>query len=255
MGSQARPHGARPARPRRLHARNRGHDRPHRRQSQGIQPRQRARRLRHAHRRLPQLRRPNQGKLPPLRLHGPGRRRPSGPGLRLFHHQNARRPHPERARSRGAAGPKAHRPARRLSQQGRLALHRRTHAGRKRRSARPLQAGIRLWRQRPCRRNPPGRARAGRPAQPGPLPALRQRRQAAGQKLRVRKIRGHQRRPRQLRLQKRPNHPSAAHQRRANGQAAANGQNRPARQIHQQPHPPPLCCPPGLERRRWQGDF
>jgi DNA topoisomerase-3 len=59
-----------------LHARNRRHDRAHRAQSQGVRPRHRARRLRHAANAVPALRRRGQGKLPPLRLHRvPGKAR------------------------------------------------------------------------------------------------------------------------------------------------------------------------------------
>ena len=81
--------GARPAEPRGLHGRDRGDDRAHRQEGQGVRPRHHPRRLRDARDAVPELRRRGEGELPPLRLHrqGHGRR-----GLRLLVHQDPGRP-------------------------------------------------------------------------------------------------------------------------------------------------------------------
>jgi len=120
VGIQARADGKRPAQPRRLHGRDRRHDRAPGAKSQGIRPRHHPRRLRHAANALPELRRRGQGKLPPLRLHGRARRRR---WLWFLVWQVARRAHLLHGRGRAAAARPAHRPARGFSLQGRLALH------------------------------------------------------------------------------------------------------------------------------------
>ena len=144
MGVQARAHGKRPTQPRAIHGRDPGHDRKNRGQGQGLRPRHHTGRLRHLASAVPQLRGRDQGKLSPLRLHRrPGQQR----GLRFFVRENAGRAHLRVARGRAVPARSAHRPARRISLQGWLALYGRD-GDQVRRGQQELQARVRLWRRR-----------------------------------------------------------------------------------------------------------
>ena len=100
-------------------------------QGQGVRPRHHSRRLRDPDDAVPELRRRDQGELPPLRLHRhPGQDR----GLRLLDQQDPRRPRVRAARGRGVPARQEDRPARGLPLQGRLAVHRRDQAGARRRA-------------------------------------------------------------------------------------------------------------------------
>ena len=87
VGVQARADGARQARARRVHARNRRDDEAHRHEGEGVRPRHRPGRLRDAGDAVPELRRRGQGELPALHLQRQAGRQPTAAASR-----SARRP-------------------------------------------------------------------------------------------------------------------------------------------------------------------
>ena len=144
---------------------------------------------------------------------------------------------------------KKHRPARRLSLEGRLAVHRRAEAQLRRRDQ-ELEARVRLRRRREgvARRRRAGRLLGAR--KPRQLPEVQGPRVRARHELRVR---AHGGRERHLRLQERQDHPAATGRARADEQAAANRQDRPAGELRLQQDAPQVQGAPRLGREGRQG--
>ena len=107
MGIQAVADGARQPRARSVHAGNRPHDAADREAREGIRFGHDPRRLRDARDAVPELRRPGEGKLPPLRVHE----------VRILDLEDPGQPAVRNRGSRGAAAREDDRPAVRLPQQ------------------------------------------------------------------------------------------------------------------------------------------
>jgi DNA topoisomerase-3 len=163
------------------------------------------------------------------------------------------RPHLRGGRGGSLAARQAHRPAGGLPLQGGLAVHGRDHPQVRRRGEQELEAGVRLRRRRRRVRRDRRLRRAGHA---GPLPDLRRPCSSMASQLRLREVGAdHCAADTQLHLQDRQDHPAAAGGARADGKAAGHRQDRPARQVRVDAHPPRLQGLPGLGQAEGQGEL